>query len=126
MKGHIASIAIILLLGVAVVGFMFLVKEKAENRAREKSDKDFSSFLLEKIEKGLYKACSNQSSSYIFESPSIFSITLNKSNICINNECKSFDYCEIENFYIEVYKSTYEINFSNKNGKASMEVMLWQ
>ena len=127
LKGHVASIAIILLLGVAIASFLFLVKQKSQERGEELVKEITKNKVLDKLEYGIMKSCEEGEYYLIIDFPAIIDVYSKGKALCIEEECKDLNIdCEIEELNRTFYKEEYEIFLNRTNSSISIEVSFWQ
>ena len=130
MKAHVASIAILLLLGIAITAFMFMVKNKSEERGKEMLKDNFSKQILHELSYSISSSCKYGESSLIVDVPEKV-IIYSKDNItlCVQRYCKEIEFknenCTIGKFNITLYKSIYQIEVNGKENIV-IEGSLWQ
>ena len=101
MKAHIAAIAIIMLLGIAIAGFLFMVREKAQTRADEIVKENFEDEARAEIEDSLKRTCELEKYELIIDCPAKIQISGKENYLCIDSICKELklpENCTIENF----------------------------
>ncbi len=129
MKAHIAAIAIIMLLGIAIAGFLFMVKEKSEARSNEIIRENFEKEIGIELEDSIKKACDLDKYELIIDSPVRVEISGTGDSICIDSTCKQLELpenCTIKEFNYTLYKEKYVLRLNKENDEIRAEVKFWQ